>query len=238
MKIRTAELITGSEQPVGEGITSPVRAVLRVDDQILNGIVKSISLEKIAAECLCAVLLRHWGAPVPEPIIVVGNPIKFASIDVGYPNLKQRIGFTDQLSQAEQNALIKFGGDLISKCESTPLVIAADEAIGNFDRNLGNILWDGSQVAFVDHERSLGLENDPDLNKLALIVSNADNLSSIQTSAVAIALTLSIDIMKSIKSSDVDVSAHSEYLSSRITKLASQVLSRFPEPKDLLTGLN
>ena len=142
------------------------------------------------------------------------------------------------MSQAEQNALIKFGGDLISKCESTPLVIAADEAIGNFDRNLGNILWDGSQVAFVDHERSLGLENDPDLNKLALIVSNADNLSSIQTSAVAIALTLSIDIMKSIKSSDVDVSAHSEYLSSRITKLASKVLSRFPEPKDLLTGLN
>ena len=142
------------------------------------------------------------------------------------------------MSQAEQNALIKFGGDLISQYESTPLVIAADEAIGNFDRHLGNILWDGSQFSFVDHERSLGLGDDQDLNKLALIVSNADNLSSIQTSAVAIALTLSIDIMHSIKSSEVDVRAHSEYLSSRVTKLASKVLSRFPEPKDLLTGLN
>lgn len=239
MIIRTAELISGSEQPIGEGITAPSRAVLRIDGQdIVNGIVKSIPIEKVVAECLCAILLRHWGAPVPEPVIVIGDPIKFASIDVGYPNLKQKIGLTEQMPSAERMALIKFGGELISKCESTPLVIAADEAIGNFDRNLGNVLWDGSEFSFIDHERSLGLENDADVNKLAVIVSQADNLAAIQTSAVAIALTLSIDIIENIKGPNIDVMVHSEYLTNRITKLASKVLSRFPEPKDLLTGLS
>lgn len=238
MKIRTAELVSGSEQPVGEGITAPMRAVLRIDGQMVNGIVKTMPIEKITAECLCAILLRSWGAPVPEPVIVAGEPIRFASVDVGYPNLKQKIGFIDQLSEAEKRALVKFGGDLLSQHESTPLVIAADEAIGNRDRNLGNILWDGNQVAYIDHERSLGLENDPDCNKLALLVAGASNLNAIQASAVALALTLSIDVMNNIDSSHVDVSVHSAYLSDRITKLAGKVLSRFPQPQDLLTGLN
>lgn len=239
MKIRMAELITGSEQAVGEGLTAPIRAVLKIDGQMVCGVVKSIPVEKITAECLCAILLRSWGAPVPEPVIVVGQPIRFASIDIGYPNLKQHLGFVEQLSEDQQKVLIRFGCDLLSQQESTPLMIAADEAIGNRDRNLGNILWDGSQIAYIDHERALGLEPmDADLNKLAMLVSEANNLNSIQASAVAISLTLSIDVMKEIESSVIDVSIHSTYLSNRITKLASKVLNRFPEPQDLLTGLN
>lgn len=238
MKIRIAELIEGTEQPVGEGITAPIKAALRVEGQIVSGIVKSISIEKITAECLCAVLLRHWGAPVPEPVIVKGDPLKFASLDIGYPNLKQKIGYTDLLSKTEQEALIKIGRKLISQFASTPLVIAADEAIGNTDRNIGNILWDGESVAYIDHERCLGLSNDPDINKLAALVTQSENITQIQTSAIAIALTLTTDIMHSIDSANVDVNIFSEYLRGRITGLPSKVLSRFPEPKDLLTGLN
>ncbi len=237
MKIRTAELISGSEQSIGEGITAPMRAVLRLDGQIVNAVLKSLPLEKITAECLCAILLRYWGVPVPEPVIVLGDPLRYGSIDAGYPNLKQKIGFTDQLSEHEQNALVKIGGEILSNCEATPLVISADDAIGNRDRNLGNVLWDGSQFAFIDHERCLGLENDRDVNKLVLLVANSSNVDSIQKSAVAIALTLSIDIMKNIESNHIDVSLYSAYLEDGIPKLASKVLSRFPQPKDLLTDL-
>lgn len=100
-------------------------------------------------------------------------------------------------------------------------------------------MWDGNQIAFIDHERCLGLENnDPDINKLAILVMEASNLNAIQASAVALALTLSIDVMKDIDSPHVDVSIHSAYLSDRITNLAGKVLSRFPQPQDLLTGLN
>lgn len=237
MRLRTAELIKGTEQRLNEGATAPIKAALRVDAQIVTGIVKTISLDKIAVECLCALVLRAWGVPVPEPVIVQGDSLMFGSLDVGYPNLKQKIGYSEALSQPQKDVLIKIGCDLVGQFQSTPLVIAADEAIGNFDRNLGNILWDGADVVYIDHERALGLSNDVDQNKLATMAMMSSNVENVKMAAIAIAQTLKYESIGAIDPLPIDVTNISEYIVNRISNLASKVLFRFPQPQDLLTGL-
>ena len=237
MRIRIAELISGTEQPVGEGVTAPCRAILKLDGQLLNGIVKSISIEQITAECLCATLLRGWGLPVPEPVIVDGSPIKFASVELKFPNLKHALGYTNNMHPEEVEVLLKYCKELLSRAPQTPDLIACDEAIGNFDRNLGNILWDGKDMYFIDHERALGLGDSPDANKIAALVIDSQNLTEIKQSAVAKALTLNCDLMKSIDCNKIDVNIFADYLNNRIRLVASKVIARFPKPADLLSNL-
>lgn len=237
MSIETVTLVPGTETPVGDGINQPVRCLVRFSDQSTRrAILKRLTAEGVAAEAFCALLLRGWGLSVPQPALVAGE-IAFASIDVGYPNLKQRIGWSETLPHAVKQALATHGSKLVASLADSPRALAADEAIDNRDRNLGNILWDGSNVAWIDHERAFGLGPEPDGNKLAaMIVGSGVDYTGVQAAAVAVSLSLGVDAISDAVSDCgvLDVGNFATQVTARIGPLASRVLQRFPQPVDLL----
>lgn len=238
MPISIVTIVPGTEQPAGEGINRPVRAVLRYPDQSVRaGYVKQMAPASVAAEAFCALLLRGWGLNVPEPALIA-SPFAFVSIDAGYPNLKQRIGWSDSLPASVKGLLEQHGARLVAGFADTPRALAIDEVIDNRDRNLGNILWDGSTVAWIDHERSLGVVPQADANKLALMALMSGDPSGVQRSAIGISLALGAQAVHDA-SQECDampeVVAFAASISARLPGLAQRVLARFPQPPDLLT---
>ncbi len=240
MELSVVEIIPGSETPVGTGLSGAHRALVRYPDGSLKAaVVKRMSEKAIAAECFCSLLLKRWGLNVPEPAIVGSPPEAFACIDVGYPNLLQRMGWSESLSPQTREILAQAAARLVASFEQTPLALAADEAILNLDRNLGNILWDGNTVAWIDHERALGASAQPmqDLNKLALLAVASGEHDRIAAAAVTATFTLSggaVDEAHRVCAAHVDTSGFSEVIAERLKRLASAVLDRFPKPSDLL----
>jgi hypothetical protein len=191
----------------------------------------------LAAEVFCAHLLRGWGLKTPDVAIVQGTKLALASLDTGYPNLKQRINFQDSLPNTIKKLLERQGAILVASFPETPRAIAVDEAIANRDRNLGNILWDGTNVAWIDHDRALGLTNDLDLNKLAnLVLMSGTGHGKIAASAVQSALQLFSDsVAEAVREcAGLDVGEFGVQVSGRLAQLAQKVLERFPIPDDLL----
>lgn len=243
MVLHTVVLVSGSETPVGEGINRPSRCLVRFTDQSTRvAILKKLTPEGVAAEAFCALLLRGWGLSVPEPAIVNGVngvngvSIAFGSIDAGYPNLKQKIGWSDSLPPHAKQLLVIQGARLVAGFAETPRALVADEAIENRDRNFGNILWDGQNVAWIDHERALGLAPDADANKLANFAIWSGSHNSIQQSAVAISLALSpqaITDSATACNGICNTTGFAAQVSSRLTSLAGRVLNRFPQPQSL-----
>lgn len=240
MVLHNVVLINGSETPVGEGINRPSRCLVRFEDQSTKAaILKRLSPEGVAAEAFCALLLRGWGLTVPEPAIVnetLGTSIAFGSIDAGYPNLKQKIGWSDTFPERIKEVLARHGSTLISGFADTPRALVADEAISNRDRNFGNILWDGQNVAWIDHERALGLSPDSDQNKLANFAIWSGNHNAILQSAVAISLSISPQAVTDSANACNGICSANEFslqVSSRLTGLANRILNRFPQPPSL-----
>ena len=238
MAIELVSIVEGTESLVGDGINAPVRALIRFENNaIQRAIVKTLPPASLAAELFCATLLRGWGLAVPDVAIVHGDPVRFASLDTGYPSLKQRIGWSETLPLAVKEALEHHGAKLVSEFTDTPRAIASDEAIDNRDRNLGNILWDGTEVNWIDHERAFGLHALPNRNLLAEMAINSGNTARIQQTAVAIALTLgqqAVDSALSECASFVDANTFADQIRTKLTHLATMVLNRFPQPNDLL----
>ena len=236
MILKTATIVEGTEVTINEGVTHPIRAVVRFENSTYNAVIKTLPIEHIAAECFAALLLDGWSVPVPQPLLIEGSRLRFGSLDDGYPNLKQKIGWSDSFDDGQKNSLYRLGALILAEFEETSLVICADEAIGNFDRNLGNILWDGSNIAFIDHERAFGLGNDQENNKLAtLLINFSDKSKEIQTSAVARALAFNVQILDLIECGSLNTSELKNYVSARVNSLATRVLKRFPQPQDLFS---
>ncbi len=238
MQLRTGQIIPGAETPVGEGINRPVRTTIRVDEGIHAAVIKRIPQSAVLVECFCALLLRGWGLPVPEPILVTeGDNLVFASIDAGYPNLKQRLGWRDNLPEAQAEQLRRIGAAIICAWQDAPKALMADEAIANADRNLGNFLWDGGEHAYIDHERSMGLIPHT-TNLMAVFAALAGKTVDMETGAVAAALSADRGMPASIENPEgIDFSPLVAYVETRLPTLATRVLTRFPKPHDLLTGL-
>lgn len=240
MPVPVVTVVAGTENPIGEGLTRPVRCLVRFQDGVVRAaVVKRIPPHAVSAEVFGALLLRGWGLHVPEPAIVKETAIAFASLDVGYPNLKQRIGWSDALPPLVKQVMQRSGEKLVAGLTDTPRALAADEAIDNRDRNLGNILWDGKNAAWIDHERAFGLVSDKDINKLALMVLAAGDHRGVEAAAVSIALALAPPVVEEARNGcgDLSVDGLASIVSSRLASLASKVLLRFPQPKDLLASL-
>lgn len=122
--------------------------------------------------------------------------------------------------------------------ETNSLAIAVDEVIGNKDRNIGNVLWDGGEPYFIDHERCFDLVNLEDMNKLAELskLGNVD-VNSILQAAVIAAQTLTLGVMQEAETATahLDTGGYSDYIKSRMPHLVMMVLNRFPQPQDLLS---
>jgi hypothetical protein len=237
MEIRQVTLVSGTETPVGEGASLPVRAIVRFEDtSSAAAILKTLNLEGYTAEIFCSVLCRMWGLNVPEIALVKNKPLTLASIDTTYPNLKQSIGWSEQLPDVLKNLLQIKGSALVSSFPSTPTALAIDEAINNRDRNFGNILWDGTDVAWIDHERSLGFGNLDDRNKLVDMAVLSDNADRLQSAAVAISLALTADVIKNTHETLEGLDKVEDYVrftEARIKKLTALIVDRFPKPNDL-----
>ncbi|MGO4151389.1 hypothetical protein [Cupriavidus sp. YAF13] len=238
MKLRTGILVANTETPVGDGINGAVRAVIKVDDVLHAAIVKRIPLQAVLAECFCGMLFRAWDLPTPEPILIHdGVDLLFASLDAHYPNLKKHLGFADTLPDAQKMQLQVLAASIVCSWEDTPKALAADEAIANADRNLGNFLWDGIDHAYIDHERTLGLVTH-ERNIIALLAQIAGKAEEIERSSVAAALVLDTGAPSRVQALDnIDFAPLVEYVEQQLQGLANRVLARFPKSKDLLTGL-
>lgn len=231
--IRTGTLIPGSETPAGDGVTEPNKALILVQGKTYAAIVKPIPPEAIAAECFAALLLRGWALPVPEPIYIDGNPPMFASMEIEYPSLKQKLHWRNDWPDDTRNRMVRVAAEIIGSFKQTPVLIAADEAIGNGDRNIGNILWDGAEPTFIDHERAFGLKPMEE-NKVATLAAICSSSATLHKSAVAAALTLSDEMVKQLTlPHPIDYSRLADFVCARIPTLANRVLSRFPQPNDL-----
>lgn len=252
INLKCATLVPGTESPVGDGYTGALRCVIQLQDgSQQSAVLKRIPFHGVLAEAFSALLLRAWGLTVPEPFLIRESErqLSFASADATYPSLKQRFGI-DQLPDGPiKNALIDSVCTMVAALPQTPLAMMADEAIDNRDRNLGNILWDGKEETWIDHELALGLaQHHPDANKLALMVSSANNLDAIKASAIA--SWMAADKFKVTEVSNV-VAATAGALelnpatppmpdfallvSQRLASLGNRILSRFPSQQDLFS---
>lgn len=190
-------------------------------------------------------LLRSWGLAVPDPYLIPdAGTLAFASGDDGYPSLKQRLQFSVTLPPLVQQALFHAASLLSAGFDQTPLALTCDEAIDNRDRNIGNILWDGKAVAWIDHELTLGLgQHMADTNKLANMATAAQKHEAIQQSAVASWMTLSRTAPQQASVFFDSDPIHfkitmefAELVTQRLNGLGSRIVSRFPQPNDLLSA--
>ena len=244
MHIEQAAVVEGSETPIGEGRTGALRCVLILGDgSRRGGLLKRAPLGQVAAEAFTALLFRAWGLRVPDPYLVAeGGGVAFASADLAYPNLKQRLQIDAFPPGPVRNVLERMGCQLACGLASTPLAIAADEAIDNRDRNLGNILWDGQEEAWIDHAFALG--QGPamaDVNKLCVMAVMAGEDVRLAQGAVARALTIDPATGAAVEAAlpaDLASNAMAAFVAARVAALAGRVLARFPRPPDLLSPLN
>ena len=237
MKLKTALLIVKGAK-IGEGINEPCRAVVRIDGADIAVILKELSLPAVAAECFAALLLREWGLNVPEPVLVDMNGVlAFGSAELIYPSLHQKFQY-ELIPDELKHQVLAHMANIIRQWKQTPLAIAVDEVIGNKDRNIGNILWDGGEPYFIDHERCFNLVNLADMNKLAELskLGNVD-VNSILQAAVTAAQTLTLGVMQVAETATahLDTGVYSDYIKSRMPHLVMMVLNRFPQPQDLLS---
>jgi hypothetical protein len=238
MKIEHATLVPGTETPTGDGYTQATRCVIRMEDGTRRAaVLKKLPQQSVLAEAFSALLLRAWGLNVPEPFLIDGGDKKFhfASADASYPSLKQRFGIGELEEGPIKNALTTAACFIVAGLPQTPLALAADEAIDNRDRNLGNVLWDGAQEAWIDHELALGLADHlVDGNKLAQMVNHTENGESIKKSSLAAWI-----VMDRNAANEASIAADAPHLaeleSKRLSILGNRLLSRFPTPNDLLS---
>lgn len=239
MKLEVAAVVPGSETPTSDGITGALRCVLVTPSGARRAaIMKQGSVGEVAAESFCALLLRAWGLNTPDPYLIqLGSELAFGSADVGYPNLKQALGLDAVPAGPARSAAEQIAFQLAASFKATPAAIAADEAIGNRDRNLGNILWDGSEVAWIDHAMSLeaGRTQD-DVNKLALMVLRTGNHEAVARSAVAHALSFdrgAITSAEDVVRPQLGSTGSADFVAARISDLANLVIKRFPSSHSL-----
>lgn len=244
--IQRGRLIPDTETPLDDGKTNPppMRAKVRLDSgRSVQAIIKRLSPKETAIECFCAVLLTEWGISVPPVALIEdGDGLAFASLDTSYPSLKRRFGITADMSKPEQAARAMAAGKIAQQWEEIPLVIAADEAIKNIDRNIGNILWDGETRSYIDHGAAMNGES-KGINMLAGLMFAIGAHEKIERSAVAACFTLAEEaITKAIEKMPEDwleyKNEFGHFVSNRLPQLANKVIACFPKPqKDLLSPL-
>lgn len=241
MKLEWGSVVAGTESYLGLGTTGALRCTIRVEGRLVVAILKRGEKSEILSEAFCALLLREWGLPVPTPYLVdEPDGIAFASADATYPNLAQRVGLGSFPEDSPQYAkALSLACELICGLASSPLAAAADEAIENRDRNVGNVLWDGINEAWIDHAYSLGNGSHlADANKLcamSVVANKADDFSRSTISQWLLMDRGYPDQVLKIMGAISPMHAQSSEVCERLAGLGKRLLSRFPAAKDLLS---
>ncbi|MFC4653541.1 HipA family kinase [Rheinheimera marina] len=131
------------------------KAHVKTHEQVVVAYVKLLSPRKLYIECLCAVIGRFLGLPIPKPIIVKVSSdysddipsgqfaLGYGSEDASYPSFRRHVN--------NEEAILK-----LEEFSKTLDIGVFDEWIANWDRNIGNILYDGGTAfSFIDHENAI-----------------------------------------------------------------------------------
>lgn len=158
-QIQVGLMLPGSKPFSDNNNINPTyKAHVQTHEEVIQAYVKFVPSREIYVECVCAVIGRLLGLPIPKPLIVkvdhnalneIPNgsfQLAFGSVDSIYPSLKRR-GLNNELIKKLENF------------KQTLDIGVFDEWIGNPDRHGGNILFDGSDnFTFIDHGLSLSHE--------------------------------------------------------------------------------
>jgi len=151
-------------------VNPTVKAHVKTHDEVVVAYVKLVSARKLYIECVCALLGRHLGLPIPKPMIVRVSSedfpdipagqygLAFGSQDAGYPSFRRYVNNHEAYEK-------------LKEFTKTIDVGLFDEWVANWDRNVGNILYDGGKrFFFIDHENAidpkLGHEDPAEKNQL------------------------------------------------------------------------
>lgn len=158
------QVLVGNMLPGGtpfkdENVNPTWKAHVQTHDGIKVAFVKQVDARSLYIECVCAVIGRQLGLPIPAPIIVkvtnlampnlpVGQTaLAFGSEDAQYPSFRR---FINGNNNEAVNKLASFSKTLD--------IGVFDEWIANWDRNIGNMLYDGKDdFYFIDHENAIPL---------------------------------------------------------------------------------
>lgn len=156
-QVKVGLLLPGATSFDDSNVNPTWKGHVKTHDSVVVAYVKQVTVQELYAECVCAVIGRSLGLPIPKPIIVKvthatfeGIPegefaLAFGSEDAGYPSFRR-------YSKSEE-ALEKLRN--YSKALDVGVF---DEWVANWDRNVGNILYDGGdEFSFIDHENALDL---------------------------------------------------------------------------------
>ncbi|MGB2680797.1 MAG: HipA family kinase [Candidatus Competibacter sp.] len=154
-QIEIGLMLPGAKRFNDQNMNPTWKTHVKTHDSIVVAYVKRISHRKLFVECVCSVLGRHLGLPIPKPLIIkITNenfkdiPISkyelaFGSEDAGYPSFRRYLKNNEAMKK-------------LKNFSKTLDVGVFDEWIANWDRNVGNILYDGSEkFSFIDHENAI-----------------------------------------------------------------------------------
>ncbi|MGK0376782.1 MAG: hypothetical protein ACJA1Z_000586 [Patiriisocius sp.] len=138
------------------------KAHVKTHDNVITAFVKQLSPQKLYIECVCAVLGRYIGLPIPKPIIVKVTSENFPEI----PKNKFNLAFGSEdanYPSFRRYAESKEAMEKLKKFTKTLDIGVFDEWISNWDRNVGNILYDGgNNFSFIDHENAISPPLNPE----------------------------------------------------------------------------
>lgn len=129
-----------------DNINPTWKADIRSAEGDFQAIVKDISERELIVECLCSVLGRWLGLPIPRPMLVKDTELGllFGCEELPHPDLKHA-----ELSTYLMTVLL-------SSWSQLPLATVFDEWIANPDRHGGNLLTNGAgDFWLIDHGLSL-----------------------------------------------------------------------------------
>lgn len=153
-------MLPGAELFNDQNVNPTWKGHVKTHEQIVVAFIKQLPPQKLYIECVCAVLGRYLGLPIPKPLVVKltndsfsdipegSYALAFGSEDASYPSFRRH-------AQSEE-AMLK-----LAEFAKTLDVGLFDEWIANWDRNIGNILYDGgNEFSFIDHENAISEEID------------------------------------------------------------------------------
>ncbi|MDD2658464.1 MAG: hypothetical protein PHY54_02140 [Methylococcales bacterium] len=185
-EIKVAELLLGFEKVDDQNINSVYRGHIQPehDETPLLAYFKIIPPREVFIESVCSLLCSHLGLPTPKPYLLIMSeavcPINgkhtmpaFATVDAQSPSFRQYLR-KDPSNEQAIIAILKKWVELISAA-------TFDEFIGNTDRNIGNLLFDGKSITLIDHGLAIKETHSHDMpnvqNLLFDMVKNEDELA-------------------------------------------------------------
>jgi len=185
-EIKIAELLPGFEKVDDQNINPVYRGHIQPeqDDTPLLAYFKIIPPREVFVESVCSLLCRYLELPTPEPYLLIMSeevcPINgkhtipaFATVDAQSPSFRQYLR-QNSINIQTIEAILKKWAELISAA-------TFDEFIGNTDRNIGNLLFNGKSITLIDHGLAIKetqRHNMPNIQNLLFdIVKNENELA-------------------------------------------------------------